>query len=383
MTADKSPPLPDSERIAPVQGYSAGIPWSIHLEAYDAYCKRHSKQQALIEGGCRGGFGVQELDSLIPGWRDRVSEIGRLRTRIAELEQRLAALTDGAEPVAWLVDWGMHETVYVDKRDVPFSKQEHAIPLYTAPRPSAALDALVKKWRESARGAKQYATTEYEDGCVAAESRCADELESALSAVSAAPECQHEWQHDPDVAGASYCPRCEVTRRATPAPAESLEVGFGPDSIAQIVTDLRQVADTNAAYSRTDLTRHFRSFATRLTTLRAVSGGREKRWPFVESPGEFTERLHRAMQEFPLIGAVRHVLIENPPVLTTPAAPALSEGMLDRIKAAEQRIIDGRAPRRIPADVTDVDLVLAEVIAWAEGEPPPFWLAAAPQREDG
>ena len=48
-----------------------------------------------------------------------------------------------------------------------------------------------------------------------------------------------------------------------------------------------------------------------------------KRWPFVESPGEFTERLAAAMQEFPLIGAVRHVLIENPPALAQqPTAPS-------------------------------------------------------------
>ncbi len=48
-----------------------------------------------------------------------------------------------------------------------------------------------------------------------------------------------------------------------------------------------------------------------------------RRWPFVESPGEFTERLARAMQEFPLLGAVRHVLIENPPALAQqPAAPS-------------------------------------------------------------
>lgn len=43
-------------------------------------------------------------------------------------------------------------------------------------------------------------------------------------------------------------------------------------------------------------------------------GGQE--WPFVESPGEFTIRLHAAMCEFDLLGAVRHVLIENPPTLT-------------------------------------------------------------------
>jgi hypothetical protein len=74
------------EKIAPVQGYNLGIPWALHLEAYAAYCKRYGPQQALIEGGCRGGFGTEELDQFIPGWRDKVSEIGRLKARIAELE---------------------------------------------------------------------------------------------------------------------------------------------------------------------------------------------------------------------------------------------------------------------------------------------------------
>lgn len=50
----------------------------------------------------------------------------------------------------------------------------------------------------------------------------------------------------------------------------------------------------------------------------AVQGGR---WPFVESPGEFTARLEAAMREFPLIGAVRHVLIENPPTLAAAPQP--------------------------------------------------------------
>lgn len=67
------------ERRAPVQGFSAGIPWEMHLRAYDVYCKRHGRQQALIEGGCRGGFGVNELDALIPGWRDELADIERRR----------------------------------------------------------------------------------------------------------------------------------------------------------------------------------------------------------------------------------------------------------------------------------------------------------------
>lgn len=64
---------------------------------------------------------------------------------------------------------------------------------------------------------------------------------------------------------------------------------------------------------------------------------------------------------------------------TAPPPSAVPEGMIERIKAAEQRIIDGHAPRRIPADPTDVDLVLAEVRLFLEGKPAPFWLAAMPK----
>lgn len=42
-----------------------------------------------------------------------------------------------------------------------------------------------------------------------------------------------------------------------------------------------------------------------------------KRWPFVESPGEFADRLTMALNDFNgyVLGAVRNVLIENPPQL--------------------------------------------------------------------
>jgi hypothetical protein len=73
---------------APVQGYPAGIPWPIHLEAYEVYAKKWTKQTAIIDLNgrcCRGGFSIGELDDLIPGWRERVSYIGRLETTAAEL----------------------------------------------------------------------------------------------------------------------------------------------------------------------------------------------------------------------------------------------------------------------------------------------------------
>lgn len=98
---DKSKPVmkltdltwPDGRpKIAPVQGYQQGIPWSLHLKAYNAYCKQHGEQKALIdlEGrGCRGGFGTGELDDFVPGWRDEVEELAQLRAKVTQAEAKL------------------------------------------------------------------------------------------------------------------------------------------------------------------------------------------------------------------------------------------------------------------------------------------------------
>lgn len=51
------------------------------------------------------------------------------------------------------------------------------------------------------------------------------------------------------------------------------------------------------------------------------------------------------------------------------------DGLVDRIDSAIQRIVDNHAPRRIPADPSDVDLVLAEVKTWINGNWPPFWIS--------
>lgn len=52
----------------------------------------------------------------------------------------------------------------------------------------------------------------------------------------------------------------------------------------------------------------------------------EKRWPFVESPGHFTHRLAEAMRNFPLLGAVRHVMIENPPTFAPAPQQMTTQG---------------------------------------------------------
>ncbi len=84
-----------TDKRAPVQGYSAGIPWEMHLRAYDAYCKKYGSQPALIdlEGrNCRGGFGTEELDQFIPDWRDELSETVRLLRRAEAAEAEASVL---------------------------------------------------------------------------------------------------------------------------------------------------------------------------------------------------------------------------------------------------------------------------------------------------
>jgi len=78
--------MSDAEKRAPVQGYSAGIHWSLHLRAWDAYAAKYGGFQSAADIARRGGFSTGELDGFVPGWRDEVDEINSLRDRIAVLE---------------------------------------------------------------------------------------------------------------------------------------------------------------------------------------------------------------------------------------------------------------------------------------------------------
>lgn len=88
---------------APVQGWAAGIPWDLHLEAYSVYCKRYGSQEALIKGGCRGGFHTSELDTFIPNWRERVSALGIAEARIRALELEVDDLQRLPQPLKGFV----------------------------------------------------------------------------------------------------------------------------------------------------------------------------------------------------------------------------------------------------------------------------------------
>jgi hypothetical protein len=46
-----------------------------------------------------------------------------------------------------------------------------------------------------------------------------------------------------------------------------------------------------------------------------------RKWPFVETPGALANRVDMATRQFPLVGALRNVFIENPPTFLVPDAP--------------------------------------------------------------
>jgi hypothetical protein len=60
------------------------IPWSVAEKAYSVYAARYGRSQSLERLAERGGFGPSEMDEFLPGWRDEVSEITRLRKELAD-----------------------------------------------------------------------------------------------------------------------------------------------------------------------------------------------------------------------------------------------------------------------------------------------------------
>ncbi len=101
--------MSSEEKLAPVQGFQPGIPWSMHLRAYDAYCKLYGPQKALIEGWCRGGFGTCELDKFIPGWREEISVLSQLKADVAacrDSARDLRTLYECADETGYVTDVG-------------------------------------------------------------------------------------------------------------------------------------------------------------------------------------------------------------------------------------------------------------------------------------
>ena len=41
------------------------LPQTVTLRAYEVYCHIHGKQDAMVTGGCRGGFHISEIISFL------------------------------------------------------------------------------------------------------------------------------------------------------------------------------------------------------------------------------------------------------------------------------------------------------------------------------
>lgn len=94
----------DPQLRAPVQGYPGGVPWELHMRAYEGYCVKYRGQVALIDlfgRGCRGGFGTEELEAFVPGWRDELNQNAAVRRSLEEM-YALVAVMYGRGPEAVL-----------------------------------------------------------------------------------------------------------------------------------------------------------------------------------------------------------------------------------------------------------------------------------------
>lgn len=76
-------------RAFPIHG-GGSIPWSVAEDAYVAYAARYGDSQSLERLAERGGFGLGELDELVPGWRETDQLKGDVRRLRLLLETLLA-----------------------------------------------------------------------------------------------------------------------------------------------------------------------------------------------------------------------------------------------------------------------------------------------------
>lgn len=69
--------------VHPVQNHRplTHVPQAVTMRAYEVYCHCFGKQEAMVTGGCRGGFGIGELIAFLYAypfpkdqWHARIDE---------------------------------------------------------------------------------------------------------------------------------------------------------------------------------------------------------------------------------------------------------------------------------------------------------------------
>lgn len=86
--APQDPTLEAIREVAPVQGFGP-IPWPLHVEAWREYHRIYDSRQNAETIADRGGFHAEEMDELLPGWREKLSAVGQLRERAEKGEALL------------------------------------------------------------------------------------------------------------------------------------------------------------------------------------------------------------------------------------------------------------------------------------------------------
>ena len=77
------PLQPSAGALGPIK-----IPWEIAEEAYGAYCREVGNNQSLERIAQRGGFYWDEMDWLLPGWRQRADLLLRYKEEIKVLDSQ-------------------------------------------------------------------------------------------------------------------------------------------------------------------------------------------------------------------------------------------------------------------------------------------------------
>lgn len=81
------PNEPETHPMQVKRGYglpASRVPKVVSMRAYEVYCHVHGKQEAMVTGGCRGGFSAGELIAFLYArsfpkdeWRTRTDEAFR------------------------------------------------------------------------------------------------------------------------------------------------------------------------------------------------------------------------------------------------------------------------------------------------------------------
>lgn len=71
--------------------HPTSIPWEVADLAYSVYSNKYGRDQSIERMAERGGFGAEEMDELLPDWRERCDVATKLREENEHLQMVVAS----------------------------------------------------------------------------------------------------------------------------------------------------------------------------------------------------------------------------------------------------------------------------------------------------